>query len=109
MLCWAMTQADDHDLTFEQICEEYGYPLEKYHVTTSDGYILGLFRIPYGKDQKYSSDRPALLFQHGAFDSSDALFNHGPELSPAFYLANQGFDVWVRSNSEKLVKILKYC
>ena len=87
--------ADDHDLTFEQICEEYGYPLEKYTVTTVDGYILKTFRIPHGKDQVYEQGRPIVLYQHGAFDSSDALFNHGPDLSPAFYLANQGYDVWV--------------
>jgi hypothetical protein len=91
----ATVATDDHDLSFEEICDKYGYPLEKYTVTTDDGYILQTFRIPHGKGQTYSSSRPALLFQHGAFDSSDALFNHGPDLSPAFYLANQGYDVWV--------------
>jgi hypothetical protein len=87
--------ADDHSIPFEQICANYGYPLENYTVTTADGYILETFRIPHGRNQTYSSDRPAILFQHGAFDSSDALFVHGPDLSPAFYLANSGYDVWV--------------
>jgi hypothetical protein len=64
-------------------------------VTTQDGYILQTFRVSHGKGQTYTSDRPAVLFQHGAFDSSDALFMRGEELSPAFYLANQGYDVWV--------------
>ena len=28
-----------------------GYPGQEYFVQTPDGYILGLHRIPYGKDQ----------------------------------------------------------
>lgn len=95
MCLWTAT-ADDHDKPVEQIIEDYGYPLEKHYVHTSDGYILGLWRIPHGKDQTYEQGRPIVLWQHGGFDSSDALFVHGPELSPAFFLANQGYDVWVR-------------
>ena len=32
---------------------------------------------------------------HGVSDSADDFIVRGPELSPAFYLVNQGFDVWV--------------
>jgi hypothetical protein len=103
LICFtAVSATDDHDLTFEEICEKYDYPLKKYIITTDDGYIMQTFRIPHGRGQNYTSDRPAVLFQHGGFDSSDALFNHGPEFSPAFYLANQGFDVWVSSNYGKI-------
>ena len=39
--------------------------------------------------------RPPILIQHGVFDSADFVVSHGPDLSPAFYLANLGYDVWV--------------
>ena len=32
-----------------------GYPGEDHTVTTSDGYILGLQRIPYGRSGKTSN------------------------------------------------------
>ena len=68
-------------------------------MTTSDGYILKMFRIPHGKDtDEPDLNRPPLLIQHGIFDSADFVVMHGPTNSPAFYLANQGYDVWV-SNS----------
>lgn len=86
---------DEFFMSFEEICSKYGYNLEKYEVTTNDGYILQTFRIPAGRNQTYTQNRPPVLMKHGAFDSSDAFFIHGGDLSPPFYLANQGFDVWV--------------
>ena len=49
-----------------------GYPVEKHKVTTKDGYILTLHRIPYGKKSpaKEGVTRPALLLQHGILSSS---------------------------------------
>mmetsp|Transcript_18890 Transcript_18890/g.16737 ORF Transcript_18890/g.16737 Transcript_18890/m.16737 type:complete len:387 (+) Transcript_18890:34-1194(+) len=89
------TMADDHGKPFEQIVQDYGFPLESYDITTSDGYILKTFRIPNGKGQQYDSSRPAVLLQHGYFDSADFSVMNGPEKSITFYLANQGFDVWI--------------
>lgn len=102
MLISAVT-ADDQSLTVEEIAQNYGYPLEKHQITTEDGYILTAFRVPHGKDQTSVNSKP-IIFQHGAFDSSDALFMHGPEESPAFNLANKGYDVWVslRKNCQNL-------
>lgn len=39
--------------------------------------------------------RPAVIIQHGSFDSADITVMNGPEKSLAFYLANEGFDVWI--------------
>lgn len=95
MLLIGAWSSDDHDLTIDQICEKYGYPFDKYTVTTNDGYILQTFRVKHGKDQTYQVGRPVVLFKHGAFDSSDALFIHGEFESVAFFLANAGYDVWI--------------
>ncbi|GJN38893.1 hypothetical protein PR202_gb27974 [Eleusine coracana subsp. coracana] len=46
----------------------YGYPCEEYHVTTEDGYILSLKRIPYGlknADNSTENVRPPVLLFHG--------------------------------------------
>ena len=99
------TYADDHDKPFYQIAEDYGFPVEEHFVTTSDGYILRLWRIPSGPGEKYNEDRKPILWQHGSFDSSDALFNHGPDLSPVFYLVNQGYDLWVSN----LIQFFRIC
>ena len=57
--------------------------------------MLTTFRIPFGKGQVKEDGRPAVIIQHGSFDSADITVMNGPEKSLAFYLANQGFDVWI--------------
>jgi hypothetical protein len=37
---------DDAFKTMEQLANKNGFAVEKYQVVTSDGYILGLYRIP---------------------------------------------------------------
>lgn len=49
-----------------QLCEYYGYKSEEFTVTTTDGYILTVFRC-YGTITK---KQPVLLI-HGMMDSSD--------------------------------------
>ena len=83
----AIVTADDFSKSFEDIVKEYGYPFEQHYVTTSDGYILKLFRIPHDRIQNKNRDdekRPPILIQHGIFDSSDFVVAHGPENSLAF-------------------------
>lgn len=89
---------DDFGKSFEQITKDYGYPFEQHMVTTSDGYILKLFRIKHGKNGENPNGNTPILIQHGVFDSADFVVCHGPDLSPAFYLANLGYDVWVANS-----------
>ncbi|GAB2270215.1 hypothetical protein Dimus_005122 [Dionaea muscipula] len=50
--------------TCQDVITEYGYPYEAIHVSTDDGYILLLERIPRRDSRK------AVYLQHGVFDSS---------------------------------------
>ena len=51
---------------------------EKYTVTTKDGYINTIFRIP-------NAGKPPVFFQHGILDSADAwIMNYG-SVAPAFF------------------------
>ena len=83
---------------FGEIAQLHGYPFQEHFITTVDGYILRLFRISHGLNDTYSPGRPAILLQHGLVDPSEIFIIRGTELSPAFYLANNGYDVWA-SNS----------
>ncbi|XP_024633589.2 triacylglycerol lipase 2 [Medicago truncatula] len=85
-------------VTGDGICktlvEPQGYPCEEHKVTTEDGYILSLQRIPTGRSDK-KADKPPVLIQHGLFcDAAIWLFN-SPEESLGFILADIGFDVWL--------------
>lgn len=84
-------------LDFKQICQHYGYPVEQEIVTTEDGYQLKMFHISGGLDKPAgtNSGNKAILLQHGILDSSDCWLMHGRDMSPAFWLANQGYDVWL--------------
>ena len=82
---------------FKDICRDNGYPMEQEWVTTEDGYMLKMFRITGGLNKPAGSNNgnTPILLQHGILDSADCFVVHGQDLSPAFYLANQGYDVWL--------------
>ena len=80
-------------LPFIDYCNYFSYPVESHRVTTQDGYILTLNRI----QRKYSSispNLPVVLLMHGLLDSSDGAVINDESKSPAFMLANLGYDVW---------------
>lgn len=73
-----------------------GYPVEDHELTTDDGYILHLFRIPHGiKSPETNRTRPPVLLMHGLFDSSNCWIVLGSENSLAYLLADAGYDVWI--------------
>lgn len=100
---------------------DQGYPLEEHFVTTADGYVLGLFRIPRGAGEADGAEagpgqssqsgssgsrssesttpspacRPPVLLLHGVLDSSAAWVLNRPEQSLGFILADAGYDVWL--------------
>lgn len=74
-------------LNSPQLLAKYSYSSERHSVTTRDGYIVNLFRIP--------RKGPPVLLIHGIGDSSDSWLVLGPTESMAYLLANAGFDVWL--------------
>ena len=50
--------------TMEEICQGNGFLTESYTLTTSDGYILSLYRIPGLVTDKKDVKKPAVLFMH---------------------------------------------
>ena len=78
-----------------EIISYYGYPSESHLVTTEDGYILTLHRIPHGRKAKPSYKQPVIFLQHGLLCSSADWVMNTPNGSLGFLLADAGFDVWL--------------
>ncbi|CAF1055044.1 unnamed protein product [Rotaria sordida] len=83
----------DCDYNITQIIQSKGYPCEEHKVITNDGYILGVFRIPHGRNSS-STGRPVLL-QHGLLDSATTWVMNFPHQSLGYILADAGYDVWL--------------
>ncbi|XP_071700515.1 triacylglycerol lipase 2-like [Rutidosis leptorrhynchoides] len=76
------------------LIEKQGYTCEEHTVTTKDGYILSMQRIPAGRGGK-KADKPPVLLQHGLFMDGATWVLYSPDESLGFVLADNGFDVWI--------------
>ena len=85
---------EDVTKTFDELCSQNGFAFEQHEVTTEDGYILTVYRIP-GLEGQNSSGKPAVFMQHGVFDSAYGWVMNYPEVAPAFVAAKAGYDVWL--------------
>uniref|UniRef100_A0A8D8TTB0 Lipase 1 n=1 Tax=Cacopsylla melanoneura TaxID=428564 RepID=A0A8D8TTB0_9HEMI len=87
--------ADEYKIT-PKIISQYGYPFESHTVVTQDGYILGIYRIPNGKHRNASDpQKKPVYLQHGFTTSSADWVLAGPNISKAFLLSDEGYDVWL--------------
>jgi len=79
------------------IIEKAGYPSETHIVTTDDGYILEMHRIPHGKDgpNNTTEPRPVVFIQHGLLCSSADWVLSDPPKALAFIMSDAGYDVWL--------------
>ncbi|XP_049837009.1 lipase 3-like [Schistocerca gregaria] len=85
---------EDEDLDTAQLLRKYGYPVEEHFVTTADGYILRMFRVPSSPKASGGSAFP-ILVMHGLLASSADWVIMGPGKGFAYVLADAGFDVWM--------------
>lgn len=73
----------DARLTTTELLRAYNYPAEEHLVTTEDGYILEMHRVP-------NPGRPAVLVMHGMLSSSADFVLMGPGIALAYFLHDQG-------------------
>lgn len=73
----------------------HGVPIERYFVTTDDGYILGLYHLPRSLNSSGNSPVSAkpIFFMHGQVSSSQDFVAY--RNSSAYYFWDRGFDVWL--------------
>jgi len=87
------------DPTFCKLVQNQGYACEEHQVTTSDDYILTLFRMRSKKvAAKAKGSVPVVHIQHGLFGSSDIWIMTEPQNSIPFVMAQAGYDVWFGNN-----------
>ncbi|CAG5055775.1 unnamed protein product [Parnassius apollo] len=80
---------DNKDITLNMndLVTKYGYPIERHQVTTKDGYVLSMYRIP--------NNGSVVFLMHGLLGSSDDFVVAGPESGLAYLLSTEGYDVWM--------------
>jgi pimeloyl-ACP methyl ester carboxylesterase len=71
-----------------------GYPAEYHTVTTADGYILSVFRIPHGRSQSSNNKKKAVLW-HGLLGSSFSFVTNNADQSLSYRMADAGYDVYL--------------
>ncbi|XP_031394667.1 triacylglycerol lipase 2-like [Punica granatum] len=91
-------QDESDDGICKSMVEPQNYVCEEHTVTTGDGYILSLQRIPVGRSGGTSVDRPPVLLQHGLMMDGSTWMLLPPEKSLAFLLVDNGFDVWIANS-----------
>ncbi|RZC40345.1 Abhydro lipase domain containing protein, partial [Asbolus verrucosus] len=91
-----------------KIAKRYGYPFESYKITTEDGYVVSLFRIPHNGSE-INKKRPSIFLQHGLAADASTWMVLGLK-SIVFIYANNGYDVWISNSrgTKYSAKHLKY-
>lgn len=102
------TNQDEIHMTTPELIEAHGYTSETHYVWTEDGYRLDVHRVisrieekknvgSIDKKQKnlVESYKAPILVSHGLLSSSADWVLLGPDNALAYYLCDNGFDVWL--------------
>ncbi|KAL6954893.1 sterol esterase [Sarracenia purpurea var. burkii] len=73
----------------------HGYECQEYEVTTDDGYILSVQRIPQGRVGGGTNKKLPVILQHGLFLDGRTWVLNSPDQNLGFILADRSFDVWI--------------
>jgi len=82
----------EYKMKFNDYANYFKFPAQTHQLETSDGYILTLFRLQK-KNSEIKDGLPVVLLQHGLLDQAETFLINSEYKSPAFILANEGFDV----------------
>ncbi|KAL1958683.1 hypothetical protein VTO42DRAFT_4026 [Malbranchea cinnamomea] len=92
---------------FVELCELYGYEAEEHIVQTKDGYLLGLHRLPWRKNEtglnvksgEHSVQKRVVYLHHGLLMNSEVwvCLTEEQRCLP-FRLVELGYDVWLGNN-----------
>lgn len=83
-----MARDPDERVATLTLIKNKGYPIESHEVTTEDGYILTLHRIP-------NPNKPVVFLQHGLMDGSYTFVFNFANQSLGYFLYDAGYDVWM--------------
>ncbi|KAL8478218.1 hypothetical protein ACS0TY_030205 [Phlomoides rotata] len=100
LLTVVATTTDYADGICKLLVETRGYTCEEHKVTTEDGYILSVQRIPTGRlgGSETTGAKPPALLQHGLLSDARTWVLNPPDESLGFVLADNGFDVWLANS-----------
>ncbi|XP_021629319.1 triacylglycerol lipase 2 [Manihot esculenta] len=90
----SLLSPNNTDSLCNSMVETQGYICQEHKVTSEDGYILSLQRMPAGRSGKLA-DNPPVLLQHGLSSDGATWLSNSPDESLAFILADNGYDVWI--------------
>ncbi|PNT04968.3 hypothetical protein POPTR_014G159900v4 [Populus trichocarpa] len=93
----SVSSLNANDGTCKSVVEPQGYACQEHTVTTKDGYILSLQRMPSGLSGQ-AADKPPVLLQHGLMMDGVTWLMNLPDESLAFILADNGYDVWIANS-----------
>lgn len=81
----------DADSVTERI-KVAGYQGEYHRTKTDDGYVLKIHRV---LPKQHSDFKGSAFLMHGLFRNATDFISSGPKTALAYYLADNGFDVWL--------------